>query len=319
MNSLLERLKTEGHQDSTKATYHGVWRKFNEFIIKLDRIPKSWEERTALYCTHLICEVGLKSSTVKSYISGIKCVLKIDGYEWNDDQILFNVLTRSCKLKNDRVKTRLPIQKGFLDMLLFDIQRRYGGSQPYLEALYITAYSLLYYGLMRIGELTESIHTIKAKDVHREKDGNLNKLLLVLYTSKTHGLDSIPQQIKILGRNAIEIFQNSTTTSYKSHRHLIGHFCPVEWAIKYIRYRPPIRHVNEQFLIFNDGTNLQAQHLRQLLRNIITNSFQLDGCLYDTHSFRIGRATDLFRAKIPVDQIKNLGRWKSNAVYKYLR
>ena len=75
---------------------------------------------------------------------------------------------------------------------------------------------------------------------------------------------------------------------------------------------------NEQLFIFQDGTNLQNFHLRNLLRSILTE-LHLDADLYDTHSFRIGRATDLFKYNTNIDKIKELGRWKSNAVYKYLR
>ena len=40
---------------------------------------------------------------------------------------------------------------------------------------------------------------------------------------------------------------------------------------------------------------------------------------YDTHSFRIGRATDLSKGGRSLSKIKRAGRWKSNAVYNYLR
>ena len=33
----------------------------------------------------------------------------------------------------------------------------------------------------------------------------------------------------------------------------------------------------------------------------------------------LAEATDLFKFKTSIDKIKELGRWKSNAVYKYLR
>ena len=39
---------------------------------------------------------------------------------------------------------------------------------------------------------------------------------------------------------------------------------------------------------------------------------------YDTHSLRIGCAKDLQKAGLSVESIKDIGRWKSNAVYQYL-
>ena len=66
----MDKLKGETHQNSTKNNYYNVWKNFNKFIIRLDRIPTSWEKRTCLYCTYLICHKKLKSSTIKSYVSG---------------------------------------------------------------------------------------------------------------------------------------------------------------------------------------------------------------------------------------------------------
>ena len=317
MENLIEQLKCENNKGTTKNNYYQIWRKFNEFIIQLDHIPKSWEQRTALYCGYLIVEKKLQSATVRSYISGIKSVLKNDGYMWDDGFVLLSVLTKSCKLKNDMVKTRLPIQVGLLDLILFDVKRRFEENQPYLEAMYMTAFLFSYHGLLRVGEISESIHAIKAKDIHESK--NSNKIMIVLYSSKTHGKESLPQKIRITGKSSIEVTDpQSCNTKFLSKHHKRSKFCPVQWAKHYISMRKPIEDDSEQFLVFSDGSNLKAQHLRTLLRKILA-SFKLESNLYDTHSFRIGRATDLFKSGIDVETIKQIGRWKSNAVYKYLR
>ena len=316
LTGLLDQLKNEGNKDSTKLAYYNSWKKFNQFLIRLDNIPQSWEVRTSLYCTYLICVKKLQSSTVKSYTSAIKSVLKTDGYTWDDGKVLLNTLTKSCKLKYDTIKTRLPIQKGLLELILFNIRKKYE-SQPYLEAMYITAFLLFYHGLLRVGELTESPHAIKAINVHESR--NQDKLLLVLYTSKTHGIHNHPQQIKILGKRTLEVKnEEKQTYMHTAKKTAVGKFCPVEWTKKYISIRNIIQDPNEQFLIFRDGSNVQSCHIRTLLRQIL-NLLDLDSQLYDTHSFRIGKATDLFKAKVDIERIKQMGRWKSNAVYKYLR
>ena len=40
---------------------------------------------------------------------------------------------------------------------------------------------------------------------------------------------------------------------------------------------------------------------------------------YCVHGLRAGRVVDLLRYGVPIDMIKKLGRWSSNAVYKYLK
>ena len=88
---------------------------------------------------------------------------------------------RSCKLENDRLKVRLPIQKGLLEMLLFELHRVYN-DQPYLEILYKGIFCLAYYGMLRVGEGWGGQHTLKACNVH--VGDNKDKIMLVLYTSK---------------------------------------------------------------------------------------------------------------------------------------
>ena len=107
---IMEGLKTRQFQDTTTQNYHGIWKNFNKFIIRLDIIPQTWEERVAAYGTYLYYH-GIQSSTLKSYISAIKTTLMLDDYEWNDDKLKLTILIRACKMVNDKVKTRLPIKK----------------------------------------------------------------------------------------------------------------------------------------------------------------------------------------------------------------
>ena len=321
MESILESLKSSKHQPSTKYTYSKIWQKFNKFVIRLDRIPKKWEQRVSLYCGYIIDVQHLKSTTVKSYISAIKDTLVTDGYPWSDDDILLNTITRSCKLKNDVLKTRLPIRKNLLEVILYQLQRKFSKSnQPYLEIMYITAFLLFYYGMLRVGELANSQHAIKAKDIHSGK--RKNKILMILYSSKTHSKADIPQTITIQDEDIIEVHAGKQRSSSKNklpHQFIQEtNFCPFLWTNRYLTARGGYLHKDEQFLIFSDGSPVEAGHIRKLLRQTL-NEIGLQGTLYDVHSFRIGRATDLQKGGISVTEIKELGRWKSNSVYKYLR
>ena len=183
MNRILDRLKGMQNRDSMVKMYLSVWHQFNAFLIKLDAIPWDWEDRTSLFIAHLIHDKKAQSATIKSYVSAIKKMVVMDGYKWMDNKILVSALTKACRLINDSVKIRLPIQCGFLEMILFEIER-ISATQPYLERLYEALFALGYYGLMRIGELTASNHCVKAKNIHLAL--NKEKLLIVLYSSKTH-------------------------------------------------------------------------------------------------------------------------------------
>ena len=316
MEQIFESLKTKKHQPTTRNTYHKIWQKFNKFVIRLDQIPRKWEHRLSLYCGYLIDIKGLKSSTVKTYISAVKDVLTTDGYEWDDNTFLLNTITKSCKLENDILKTRLPIRKNLLEVILFQIQRKFAKeNQPYLEIMYITAFLLFYYGMLRVGELTDSPHVVKAKDIH--SGTHKNKILLILHTSKTHSRADIPQHIIIKDQDILEV-KSGRTKTISNQICQESTFCPFLWTNRYLQARGGYINKKEQLLIFSDGSPVKAIHIRKLLRSTL-NNLQLQGKLYDVHSFRIGRATDLQKAGLSVEEIKNLGRWKSNAVYKYLR
>ena len=186
MAQILHTLQTTKNRNNTRQTYFRIWRSFNDFVIRLDIKPNSWEERTSLFLAYLI-ENGAQSATIKTYKSAIKCILCEDNYAWDENKILITALTKACKLKNDVFHTRLPIKIRLLELMLYEIQRIYV-KQPYLDILYKTIFALSYYGMLRIGEVTASEHVIKAKNIHVAQ--NKQKILLVLYSSKTHGRES---------------------------------------------------------------------------------------------------------------------------------
>ena len=267
--------------------------------------PDNWEARLALFVAYMI-DRGVQSATIRSYMSAIRKLLSVDGYEWKHDGILFSSLTRACKLENDRLWIRMPIHCGLLELLLFEIQKMFKKNhQWYNEVMYKAMFAMGYYGLLRVGELTKSDHVLKACNIHVAL--NKEKMLLVLYSSKTHDKSQQPQRIKIVANNIERI------GSYKNR-----HFCPFKLLMHFISLRGDFKNEDEQFFVFNGKIPVSADNAHAVLRTAI-NGLGLNGLLYDMHSLCKGRATDLFKYKYPVDEIKKLGRWHSNVVYKYIR
>ena len=194
LEQVIDTLRVNQNRDFTKKNYLQIWQKFNKFLVKLDYRCKVWEDRAAMYLEFLV-EKGVKSTTLRCYISAIKHILTIANYTWNDDKVLLSVIVRGCKLKNDVQKVRLLIHFSLLELILFELDRLYGNNQPYLQLLYRAMFTIAYYRLMRISKIADSNHTLLAKDVHIGQ--NKNKILLVLHSSKTHGKESMPQKIKI--------------------------------------------------------------------------------------------------------------------------
>ena len=112
---IVDKLRTEKVQNTTKNNYYSAWKAFNDFFISLDIKPDNWEDRVILFIGFLIEYKKVKSQTVKSYISAIKSVLYTYGkFKLNEDKFLLTSLTRACKLQNDTVRIRLPIKKSLL-------------------------------------------------------------------------------------------------------------------------------------------------------------------------------------------------------------
>ena len=194
IQSIIEKLKQERVRATTKRNYLSVWKNFNKFFIKLDIKPSSWEDRIMLFAGHLINQEK-RSQTVRSYISAIKGILRDDGVQINEDKFLLHSLTRACKLKNDQVRARLPIQKGLLKIIIRTTREYFmEKGQPYLAILYATLFSTAYFGMFRVGELATGDHPIKVTDVQMAE--NKYKIMFILRTSKTHGRDSKPKQLR---------------------------------------------------------------------------------------------------------------------------
>ena len=249
----------------------------------------------------------MQSSTVKCYVTAIKKLLVDDGYDWDDQKVLLGSLTRACRLINDRVFTRLPIQCGLLEMILFEIQRIYD-QQLYLEIMYKALFALSYYGMMRVSEVTESKHVLRTNNIHSAD--NKDKLLIILYSSKTHSTANRPQRIKI-------------TSNYaeKSGFYAKRYFCPFNLVNRYIHERVinlDASHDNDQFFVFKDGSVVKADNARQVLKQCLHN-IGLDANNYGMHSLRVGRTTDLIKYNYSLEEVKRMGRWRSNTIYKYIR
>ena len=177
------------------------------------------------------------------------------------------------------------------------------GPQPYLELLYKTMLLLSYYGMMRIGEISQSQHTLKARNIHI--GNNKDKILIVLYMSKTHGRESHPQEICI-------------STNKSRSRADQSFFCPFNSVRQFAKLRGNYVSELEQFFVFRNGSPVKPCHLRSILNSTLTR-LGLNPSLYNSHSMHAGRTQDLFAFGFSVDKIKRMGRWKSNAVYKYLK
>ena len=156
---------------------------------------------------------------------------------------------------------------------------------------------------MRVGELTLSEHIMKGVNVHVAL--TKKKILIVLYSSKTHTSAVRPQIIRIT---------SISSQIALSHRQ---HFCPFKGLSQYLQLRDKVGSNDEPFFVFRNGSAVMPQHVNTVLSTALI-CLGLDSKNYGMHSLCIGRATDMIKFHYSLEQVKRAGRWRSNIVYKYI-
>lgn len=301
-NRIVDKLSNAGISEATKDMYHRVWCNFNRFLLCFHDLPTTWEEKLVLYATFL-ADIGNASSTVASYMSAIRYVLRQDDVILHDNSCKLASIIRACKLHNDVVSVRMPIGFNLHNLILQEIDNQFlEQGQPYLAALYKAITVAGYYGMMRISELVGK-HAVVTENVKISTNLLKRKVKCILRLSKTHHTGNAPQIIDIVPDQQV----------------LGTPLCPYNILANFSLLRPRRSQLGTQFFVFSDGSRVTERHYRTVLRKILAQ-LQLSPASFNTHSLRIGRASTLFKHHVPVEQIRKLGRWKyASTAFKYFK
>ena len=191
---------------------------------------------------------------------------------------------------------RLPITTQLLERIIESLP---GVCINTFETKLLTAaFTLAFFGFFRIGEITASKRGANTSFIVNVNDIQLSKTpafaIINLRYSKTDQL----------GRGiAIKILCTG------------GDLCAVCSLRAYLNVRPP--HSGPLFIHFN-GSSLTRYQFSAVLKKTISR-LGLDYSRFKSHSFRIGAATAATQLGLPVDIIKQAGRWSSKAYQSYIR
>lgn len=284
----------------TRRMYRSRWIAFNQFLQQFDVMPETWEDRLHIYAAHLV-DNKKQSSTVRTYLTAIRQILRLADIEIQEDKYLLSSLIRACKIKNDLLYIRMPIQLPLLKALIRKTQEYYAEQkgQIYLATMLKAMFSMAYFGLMRVSEITSGSHPVKAPDVRYAK--NKNKVVITLHSSKTHTIADQPQHITISGQPDM------------------GSICPVKLIDEYVKLRGGIaQKETDPFFVYQDNVAVTPNQFRACLKKLL-KKIPVDITLYDTHGFRAGRAVDLHKLGNSIERIKTIGRWVSDSIRVYLK
>lgn len=297
-NVVVEGMKNGDLRDSSKVMYHSIWQNFLQFLQGFKNLPAKWEDKMVMYAAHL-GNIGEFSQTVSSYMSAIRYKLRKDGVHIPDRNFEIASIIRTCKLKNDQVHYRCGISKNMTKELVRAVKELFlDQGQEYLYYLYRAVFLTAYYGMFRIGEIGESPHALKSADV--KKSLNKEKFLMVLRSSKTHGKGDHPHTVSI--PQVVDVQEDENI------------FDPFVAIQDYMSRKPQ----STQFFVHSDGSPLKTHQIRKAFKKTLKCA-HFDPEIFDFHSYRVGRASDLLSSSVPFEIVKKWGNWKSDSIWKYFK
>ena len=191
---------------------------------------------------------------------------------------------------------RAPISKETLNKICSKLPQIC--SNQYETLLFIAAFILAYYGLLRVSELvyTEPMHKERPLQLSVVSYDTINKTLIL----------QIRQSKKDQAGKACKL------TIHPADK---GSICCINSVLLFMGVRPKIEG---SLLCHQNRSHLTRYQFTSMLTKCISR-LGLSTELIKTHSFRIGRATDLYKEGVSTETIKTLGRWRSCAFHKYIR
>jgi site-specific recombinase XerD len=171
------------------------------------------------------------------------------------------------------------------------VRVKYHTTSEYETKMIKALFVLMYQALLRISEVTKSTknkHNLKPKQIRILR----HELQVTFYTYKCS--KPVPKTIAV--SEQIEV-------------------CPVQMYRRYEKSSTPSRATA---FCHQDGKQLTPSYVRSTLYNIIED-LNLKPSEYNTHSFRIGKATEMYKDGCSDSTIMLAGRWTSSAYKKYIK
>ena len=229
--------------------------------------------------------------TASVYVAGIRSFHLEQGYEdpCKEDQFLNMMLKGFMNETKPLTTGREPLTSIYLIRLrekLFE-----SSLTKHDKAMLWSAFTMAFFGMMRVSEYTSPFLHKMTQSTLLRKDLDLteNCLKITLRKDKTHQRSAPPPIMLTRIPSAL---------------------CPVSAVEKYLKLRPV--KSNSPLYVSYDGTFLTRQRVNNELRLHL-------GPKFTSHSLRSGAATTASSAGCTSEQIRVMGRWKSDVSNRYVR
>ena len=244
------------------------------------------------FIASLACQ-SLSSQTIGLYVTAVSFQAKISGLPDPTNSFLVRKLLQGVrKSMPSGPDIRFPVTKPILDKLVSALQ--FTTQSSYYRLMYTAMFTLCYYCLFRISEVVGNPpltnHAIQFANILVQED----TLSIYLQSSKT---DKFSEGCTIV-----------------THARSGQYTCPVTAVKNYMAVRPSFP--GQLFVNLNGKSTTRHDFTSVLQRTV---EFCNLSPHIKSHSFRIGRASDLKKAGIDDNQIKERGRWSSSTFKHYIR
>lgn len=281
---------------NTWVSYDADWQGWRDWCGVIGAEEANEATALLLYIGHCH-EIGWSVSRVSRCVAGLAFGFRLRGRkDITKDFLVVQALKGWRRQKAVAEDWRRPVSFTMLQDLGLILGKVC--KSDYEVCLFKLAFSLAFFGALRIGELV-SPSTVRAGGL-RNDDVNLftDRVEFRLRRSKT---DQVGK-----GRSVVLFAVAGTPV------------CPV-YCLGQFRYlQGGSASVDAPLLAHRDGSFLSKFQFVRVLRKAI-RGLGLDESLYAGHSFRIGAATEAARLGFGEEVIKHIGRWESRRFRSYVR
>ena len=264
----MSRIIPECLANASKKSYNNHWASFSKFMFKTFHLSPmlATSYHVSLYATFLhTC--GLKPSTIRSYLSAISFTHRLHGAQDPSDCFHIRKLLEAFKQKscNNNDNDRKPVTRSLLKKMVR--QLKFVTHNEYDRWLFNAIFIIMYHACLRVSEVARSStqeHTLSDKQIF------IKKRRLVLNLKSYKHSNQKTSKINLPAFNDRDI-------------------CPVRAYKKYLKLRtrsPGPFFLNENKHVINRNNIAKTM-------KIVMETLSMNPRHYNTHSFCIGKITDL--------------------------
>lgn len=284
-----EHLMSAALAESTKQAYRQAWQKFHQFLGSHSmnfNFPVTTQ--TLTYFVAYLYEMKYAATTITSTISAISFAHNLASMPDPASSFIIRKLLQGARKLGDNQDSRLPITMAMLHNVIQASEILI--SNLFHRCCFQAMCALAFHALLRVGEMTSSPNNLHLRHIH------------IMASSLHINFEKFKHSKGKTSQHNIQAESGSLA-------------CPVTCLRRYLL----VRGQKEGPLFLRvDGTAVTRREFQADLRRHLAH-WGYPVQRYNTHSFRIGAATHMAQKGASDAQIRQAGRWASNAFTAYTR